>query len=152
MQEHAQTCVEGYCELAHKTIDKLQNVSTLCLDDYLIKPEDLEIVGELSETCSQNVLKRLCVARIGRPDLLWTVNTWSDQSQCGTEHVIFDMHGSSATFITRQDTHSTVTFEIKQKTANWDYSSRKSHGLEISIRWRSVYIGITDVCAKFMGL
>ena len=71
MEEHAQKCLERNCELARRSIDQLHNVSALCLDDHQIKPEDLENVGELSETCSQIVLKCLYLARIGRPDLLW---------------------------------------------------------------------------------
>ena len=42
--------------------------------DHQIKPEELAIVEDLSETCSQYVFKCLYVARIGGPDLLLTVN------------------------------------------------------------------------------
>ena len=49
-------------------------VSTLCLDDHHIKKEELESVGELSEVCTQIVLKCWYFARIGRPDILWSVN------------------------------------------------------------------------------
>ena len=70
MEGHARKCVDRYCELPHKTVDQLHKMSALCLDDRQIKKEDLEIVGELSEICSQIVLKCLCLARIGRPDLL----------------------------------------------------------------------------------
>ena len=73
MQGHAQACVVRECDLAHKTIDKLRQVSTPCLYDHQI-PKCLEIVGELSETCAQVVLKCLYVASIGTPDLLWTVH------------------------------------------------------------------------------
>ena len=62
---HAQKCVERQCA---------SDVSTPCFDDHRVKPEDLEIVGELSETCFQMVLKCLYLVRIGRPDLLWTVD------------------------------------------------------------------------------
>ena len=34
----------------------------------------MKYVGELSSTCSQIVLKCLYLARIGRPDILWSVN------------------------------------------------------------------------------
>ena len=34
----------------------------------------MEYVGELSQVCSQIVLKCLYLARIGRPDILWSVN------------------------------------------------------------------------------
>ena len=39
-----------------------------------MKEEENESVGELSTVCSQIVLKRLFWARIGRPDILWSIN------------------------------------------------------------------------------
>ena len=45
-----------------------------CLDDHHFKKEELETVGELSDVCSQKVLKCLYLARIGRPDILWSAN------------------------------------------------------------------------------
>ena len=38
------------------------------------KKEELESVGEFSKVCSQIVLNCLYLARIGRPDILWSVN------------------------------------------------------------------------------
>ena len=46
----------------------------LALDDHHFKKEELESVGDLSKVCSQIVLKCLYLARIGRPDMLWSVN------------------------------------------------------------------------------
>ena len=40
----------------------------------IFKAEEMKSVGELSSTCSQIVLKCLYLARIGRPDILWSVN------------------------------------------------------------------------------
>ena len=74
MEGHAKKCVERYCELANKTIQQLYNVSTPCIDDHHFKEEKLKSVGELSKVCSQIVLKCLYLARIGRPDILWSVN------------------------------------------------------------------------------
>ena len=31
---HAQMCVQRFCEVAHKTVDQLHEVSTSCLDDH----------------------------------------------------------------------------------------------------------------------
>ena len=45
-----------------------------CIDDHHFKEEELKSVGELSKVCSQIVLKCLYMARIGRPDILWSVN------------------------------------------------------------------------------
>ena len=74
MVGHAKKCVERYCELANKTTQQLYKVSTPCIDDHHFKEEETKSVGELSNTCSQIVLKCLYLARIGRPDILWSVN------------------------------------------------------------------------------
>ena len=43
-------------------------------DDHHFREEEMKSVGELSQGCSQIVLKCLYLARIGRPDILWSVN------------------------------------------------------------------------------
>ena len=70
VEGHAKKCVE----LANKTTLQLYNVSTPCIDDHHFKEEELKSAGELSKVCSQIVLKCLFLARIGRPDILWSVN------------------------------------------------------------------------------
>ena len=57
MEGHAQKCVERYCELSNKKVEQLFLDSNPCLDDNQFKQEELESVGELSEVCSQIVLK-----------------------------------------------------------------------------------------------
>ena len=74
MAGHAKKCVERCCELANKTTQQLYKVSTPCIDDHHFKEEGTKSVGELSNTCSQNVLKCLYLERIGRPDILWSAN------------------------------------------------------------------------------
>ena len=74
MEGHAKKCVERYCELAIKTAQQLYKVSTPRIDDHHYKEEELKSVGELSKVCSQIVLKCLYLARIGRADILWSVN------------------------------------------------------------------------------
>ena len=74
MEGHAKKCVERYCELANKTTQQLYKVSTPCIDDHHFKEEELKSVGELSKVCSRIVLKCLYLARVGRPDILWSVN------------------------------------------------------------------------------
>ena len=74
MEGHARKCVERYCELANKKVEQLHKVSSPCLDDHQFKREEFESVGELSKVCSQIVLKCLYLARIGRPDILCSVN------------------------------------------------------------------------------
>ena len=48
-------------------------VSTPCIDDHHFKEEELKSVGELSQVCSQIVLKCVYFSRIGRFDILWSV-------------------------------------------------------------------------------
>ena len=74
MEGRAQKCIERYCELASKKTEQLCKVSCSCLDDHQFKQEELESGGELSEVCSHIVLKCLYLARIGRPDIPWSVN------------------------------------------------------------------------------
>ena len=74
MVGHAKKCVERYCELANKTTQQLYKVSTPCLGDHHFKEEDLKSVGEMSKVCSQMVLKCSNLARVGRPNILWSVN------------------------------------------------------------------------------
>ena len=73
MEDHAKKCVERYCELANKTTQQFNKVSTPCIDDHHFE-EEVKSVAELSKVCSQIVLQCLCLARIGRPDILWSLN------------------------------------------------------------------------------
>ena len=73
MEGHARKCVEWYCELANTKTEQLYKVSSPCLDDHQIRKEELENKCELSEVCFLIVLKCLYLARIGRPDILWSV-------------------------------------------------------------------------------
>ena len=74
MAGHAKKCLERYCELAHKTTQQHYKVSTPCIDDHHFKEEETKSIGEMSQVCSQTVLKCLYLARIGRVDILWSVN------------------------------------------------------------------------------
>ena len=74
MEGHTKKCVERYHELANKTTQQLYKVSTPCIDDHHFKEEELKSVGELPKVCSPIVLKCWYLARIGRPDILWSVN------------------------------------------------------------------------------
>ena len=57
----------------NKTTEQLYKVATPCMDDHQFEEENGS-VGELSTVCSQIVLKCLFLARIGRPDILLSVN------------------------------------------------------------------------------
>ena len=49
-------------------------IANPCLDDHQSKEEDMGSARELSHVCSQIALKCLYWARIGRPDILRSVN------------------------------------------------------------------------------
>ena len=84
--------MEGH---ATKNIDQLCEVSTLCIDDHQFEPEELEAVGEVSQVCSQIVLKCFYLTRIGRLGVRWSVNKleravtkWT--RACGKRLALFD--------------------------------------------------------------
>ena len=56
------------CSLCNASLSRVP-----CLDDHQFKQEELESVGDLSEVCAQIVLKCLYLARIGGPEILWSV-------------------------------------------------------------------------------
>ena len=74
MESHAKKCVERCCELANKTTQQLYKVAAPCMDYHQFREEYIGSVGELSTVCSQIALKCLYLARIGRPDILWSVD------------------------------------------------------------------------------
>ena len=74
---HATKCAERCCVLANKKAEQLCKVSTLCLDDHNCKKEELQTVGELSKVCSQFASKCSYLARVWRPDILWSVNKFA---------------------------------------------------------------------------
>ena len=99
MEGHAKKCVERYCVLADKMTQQLYKVSTPCIDDHHFEEEEMKSVGELSQVCSQIVLKCLNLARIGRPDILWSVNKlarsiteWTKACDKRLNRLISDIH------------------------------------------------------------
>ena len=77
MEGHAKKCVERYCELANKTTEQLYKVATPRIDDHQFKEEELKSMGELPDVCSHIVLECLYLARIGGPDILWSVSKFA---------------------------------------------------------------------------
>ena len=109
------------CELANKTTQQLYIVSTPCIDDHHCKEEELKSVGELSKVCSQIVLKCLYSARIGRSDILWSVNKlarsitkWTKACDKRLSRLISYIHNTSGY---KQYCHDGNT----ANSADWDY-------------------------------
>ena len=117
MAGHAKKCVERYCELSNKTTQQLYKVSTPCIADHYFE-EEMGSVGELSQVCSQIVLKCLYLARFGRPDILWSVNKlaravtkWT--KACGKRSARLISY-----FITHVNTGNIVAWEAQHNIAD----------------------------------
>ena len=74
MEGHAKKCVERYCEVTNKTTQQFYKVATPCMDDHQFRGEENGTVVKSSTVWSQMVLKCLNLARIGRRDILWSLN------------------------------------------------------------------------------
>ena len=70
MSGHTEQCVKRYLELAQLQMKDLKPVTTPCLDDHQLAPEDFVNKGKLHAVASRAVLKCLFVARMNRPDTL----------------------------------------------------------------------------------
>ena len=77
-------------------------------------------VGELSNTCSQIVLKCLYLARIGRPDILWSVNKLARSITKWTKACDKRLNRLFHILIIRVNTNSIVLWEILLNNAHWD--------------------------------
>ena len=113
------------------------------------KEEENESVGELSAVCSQIVLKCLYLGRIGRPDILWSVNRlaraitkWSKSCDKHLARLIFYIHHTGEyRAILLCGKHST-TMQTGIASRVWDLEDTK-----INIRRNSVYFRKSRVCA-----
>ena len=86
MEGHAKKVCGTLLWISEQNNAIVHKVSTPCLDDHQFKEEELKFVGELSDACSQNFVKCLHLARIGRPDVLCQSTSLQVRSQSGPEH------------------------------------------------------------------
>ena len=75
MKGHVQQSIDRYLDLAKKPRTSLMPVATPCIDDHMLLETDFTHEGVLSIQAARIVLKALYVARMGRPDILWAVNS-----------------------------------------------------------------------------
>ena len=74
MAGRAKKCVERYCELANKTTQQLHKVSNSMYRWSPLQRGRNKICWRIVKYSSQIVLICLYLARIGPPDILWSVN------------------------------------------------------------------------------
>ena len=145
MAFHAQKCAERYCELANKKVERLYKVS----GRPLIQEEELDSSGE----CSQTVKKCLYLARIGRSDLLWSVNKlarsvtkWTQACDKRLARLI------SYIFIRQMTIVNIVMWETRHSTA--DFSYFKTQTLQATLRIQSqpqevsLYFWKQNICSS----
>ena len=120
VEGHAKKCVERYCEFVNKTTQQLYKVSTPCIDDHHFKEGELKSVGEQPKVCSQIVMKFLYLARIGRPDILWSMNKFARSITKGPRPVTNAWIAWYLTFITHVNINSIFMWVILQNKAGWD--------------------------------
>ena len=78
MKGHVKQSIDRYLELSGTPRASLTKVCTPCIDDHMLQDSDFITEGVLALEAARIVLKSLYVARMGRPDLLWSVNSWRD--------------------------------------------------------------------------
>ena len=164
MAGHAKKCVERYCELANKTTQQLYKVSTPCIDDNHFKEEEMKSVGELSQVCSQFVLKCLFLARIGRPDILWMHHTCKYKQCCHVGNTakqcrlglfqdsdfagdLEDSKSISGGTLRIFGSHTFVPISwMCKKQTSVSHSSTESEIISLDARWRLDGIPALDLC------
>ena len=135
MEGHAQKWVERYCQLATQKVEQLNKVSSPCLNDHQFKKEELESVGELSNVCSQIVLK--CLARIGRTGRFMVSQQVANQSQndsgmwqtLGNVDFLHSSHKWLPTCATRLSIVESVLFQDSDFAGDLEDSTSTSGGV-----------------------
>ena len=74
MEGHAEQCVERCFEHAGMSASASMLVETSCVEDHPFSLNEFNSTGDLAPVWAQIVLTCVYLARIGRRDLLWTVN------------------------------------------------------------------------------
>ena len=136
-----------------KTHQQLYKVITPCLDDHQFKEEELGSVGELAKVCSQIVLKCLYLARIGRPDILWSVNKlaravtkWTRACDKRLARLISYIHH---TCDYKQCCHvGNTAKQCRLGTVSRLRFCRRSWRLKIDLRVNFVHIWMSYVCSN----
>ena len=65
-------------KLANKKTEQfVQSLKVLAWMITIFKKEELEPAGELAKVCSQIVMECLCLARMCRPEILWSANKFA---------------------------------------------------------------------------
>jgi len=77
MTGYAEQCVETYLEVADVSESSLKLAETPCMDGHQTPSEDFEAKGLLYPVAARIVRKVLFLARVNRPDLIWTVNAFA---------------------------------------------------------------------------
>ena len=158
MEGHARKCVERYCEVADEKTEQLYKVSHPCLDDHQVKQEELENKGEMSEVCSHIVFKILYLARIGRPDILWSVNKlarsvtkWTQACDRRLARLISNVHFTSdyrQYCHVRNAAQHCRCFFLKIQTLQEIFKTQNQHQAEFCAFWEVEHLYRSVGCAR----
>ena len=156
---HAEQCVQRWCELAKKETKDLPFVGTPCIDDHDLRPEDLITQGALVDVCSRIVLKCLYLARIGRPDLLYSVNIlarsvtkWNRACDKRLERLIAYIHKTKSyiqhCFVGDNANECKIGLFCDASFAGDLSDSKSTTGALLCVFGPSTFVPITWVCKK----
>ena len=107
--------------LANKTTQQLYIVTTPCIDDHQFKEEELGYAGELPNVCLQIVLKCMFLARIGRRDIVWSVNIKARAVTKWTRACDRRLGSFDFSYTTTQVNLSNIVMrETRHNNADWD--------------------------------
>ena len=145
-------CKYSYAHFAVSSSRTGTVVSLVGQSDNYSQQEELESVGELSQVCSQIVLKCLYLARCGRPDILWSVNKLARavtqigkslwQSLCSFDFIHSSLKWISTILSCGYHCWALSTGFIPRIRLCW-----RPWGLEMNVRRSLMYFRKSNVCS-----
>ena len=159
MSGHAVQCVDRYLELAKCNRSSLKSAPTPCLDDHQLSPEDFENAGALASVCARIVLKALYLARMNRPDILWTVNIlarevtkWNKACDKRLHRLMCYLNGTSnmvlTCFVGDSPENCRAALFCDASFAGDLRDSKSTSGVFLAIVGQNTFVPITWICKK----
>ena len=159
MSGHVRASVERYLELSGKHVSSLKAVTTPCLDDHMLDPEDEDVRGVLSEQCCKIVLKALYVARFNRTDILWTVNIlarnvtkWTMNDDKRLHRLMWYMHHTEdlemQCWIGDDPKYLQLALFANASFASWLGDSKSTSGYILVLMDPNTFVPISWACKK----
>ena len=160
MQGQAQGAVKKYLERSGKSEKDLSlRAETPCIDDHQLRPEQFEVEGELASVAVRIVLTALYLARVCRPDIMYSVcmlarevTRWKEADDKRLHRLMSYLHNTShymqKCFVGNSASECQLALFCDASFAGCLQSSKSTSGVFCCIVGPRTFMPVTWLCKK----